>query len=76
MAHYFFHVLDGKVVIDTKGSDLPGIEQARDEAIHTAGQVLRSRGTPSDGRPWRMVVADADANVVFSLEFSADRHGF
>jgi hypothetical protein len=75
MARYFFHVLDGKIAIDQVGSELAGIEEAREEAIHTAGEIIRSRTGGAHAGPWRMIVADAESKVVFSLEFSADRHG-
>jgi hypothetical protein len=75
MAKYFFHVLDGKLTIDSEGSELAGIKEARDEAIHTSGEILRSRGAQLNGRPWRMIVADAEGTVLYSLEFSADHHG-
>jgi hypothetical protein len=70
---FFLSRLDGEVTIDPIGCDLA--EMARDEAVHTAGEILRSREKSSNGRPWRMTVADAESNVVFSLEFSSDRHG-
>jgi hypothetical protein len=74
MSRYYFHVIDGKIMIDREGSDHPGIDQAREEAIETAGHILRTRGGDA-GKPWRLIVADADENVVFTLDFSSDRHG-
>jgi len=76
MALYFFHTLDGKLTVDTEGSELPGIKEARAEAIHTSGEILRSRGDQLNGSPWSMIVADAEGTVVYSLKFSADHHNF
>jgi hypothetical protein len=75
MPRYFFHLLDGKITIDGEGSELAGINEAREEAIHTSGEILRARGTELNGRPWRMIVADAEGTVLYSLKFSADHHG-
>ena len=63
-----------KFSIDRDGSEHAGIEEAREEAVHTAAEIVRSRQAEGNG-PWRMIVADAESNIVFSLEFSADRHG-
>ena len=75
MPRYFFHVMDGRASIDHEGTELAGIEQARAEAIRTAGEMLRqdSAGLWS-GHPWQMTVADETGCTQFSLSFSARDH--
>ena len=41
MPRYFFHVMDGRASIDREGTELAGIDEARSEAIRTAGEILR-----------------------------------
>ena len=58
---YFFHIMDGRASIDHEGTELAGIEEARSQAIRTAGEMLRqdsSGGGIWSGHPWQMTVAD------------------
>ena len=45
MPRYFFHVIDGVDVPDLEGTLLPGLAEARSQAIVTAGEILKSEGT-------------------------------
>ena len=55
MPRYFFHVHDGKQIPDTQGVDLPGVAEARDQAIAAAGEMIRSDGhTVWNGSDWRL----------------------
>jgi hypothetical protein len=38
---YFFHIHDGKNIRDTDGIELAGVAEARNQAIATAGEVIR-----------------------------------
>ena len=75
MPRYFFHVMDGRASIDHEGTELAGIEEARSEAIRTAGEILRhdSAGVWT-GHPWQMTVADDTGLTKFTLRFSARDH--
>ena len=44
MPRYFFHVIDGVDIPDLEGTLLPGLAEARSQAIVTAGEILKSEG--------------------------------
>jgi hypothetical protein len=44
MPRYYFHVIDGRNIIDNEGAELTGLRQARVEAIQLAGAILRDEG--------------------------------
>jgi hypothetical protein len=76
MPRYFFHVIDGRDIIDNVGTVLPGLREARAEAIHTAGAILRDEGDQFwNGTEWQMNVTDAAGHPVLKLRFSADDRG-
>jgi hypothetical protein len=76
MPRYFFHVVDGRDIIDTDGTELSGLREARAEAIRTAGAILRDEGDRFwDGTEWEMNVTDASGQSVLKLRFSADNQG-
>jgi hypothetical protein len=73
---YFFHVIDGRSIIDTDGTELSGVTEARAEAIYTAGAILRDEGNRFwNGTEWQMNVTDASGQSVLKLRFSADDQG-
>jgi hypothetical protein len=72
---YFFHVHDGEDLLDREGLELPGSAEAREQAITTAGEMIRQSGVVlSDGSVWIMRVVDENGREVFTLRFSADDH--
>lgn len=76
MPRYFFHVADGRDIPDTEGTSLAGPDEARAQALRTAGEILREEGmTFWRGAEWRMEVTDEARRRVFTLRFSADEHG-
>jgi hypothetical protein len=79
MPRYFFHVMDGRASVDREGTELATVDEARTEAIRTAGEILRHQGAKDSnvwsGNPWHMTVADEAGDTVFSLHFSANTHG-
>ena len=76
MPRYFFHVIDGRKIIDNEGSELAGLKEARIEAIHLAGSILRDEGEKFwSGEQWHMNVTDASGLSVLKLHFSADDQG-
>jgi hypothetical protein len=76
MPRYFFHVIDGRDIIDHVGTVLPSLREARAEAIRTAGAILRDEGDQFwNGTEWQMNVTDAAGQSVLKLRFSADDQG-
>ena len=76
MPRYFFHVIDGREIIDNDGTELLGLKEARAEAIRTAGAILRDEGDKFwNGEEWHMNVTDAAGQSVLKLRFSADDQG-
>ncbi len=76
MPRFFFHVMDGRAIIDTVGVELAGVTEARAEAVRAAGTILSSEATKFlEGRGrWCMSVADETGAVCFTLRFSGDNH--
>ncbi|MFK4507144.1 hypothetical protein LPJ38_26505 [Bradyrhizobium daqingense] len=61
MPRYYFHVLNGKMLIDDVGLEVTDIEIVKVEAVKYAGTVLSSE-QPTDmwkGIAWHMKVTDA-----------------
>ena len=76
MPRYYFHVVDGREIIDNEGTELSGLREARVEAIHLAGSILRDEGDKFwKGEQWHMNVTDVSGQSVLKLHFSADDHG-
>ena len=75
MPRYFFHVHDGDDLPDREGVELSDPAAAREQAIATAGEMIRQSGVVlSDGSVWTMRVVDENGREVFTLRFSADDH--
>src|SRR5215203_5835601 len=74
MPRYFFHVTDGIETIDSEGTVLANVEEARAEAIVLSGAMLRDSGGKfwNNGQ-WQLRVVDGTGNKVCALTFSADR---
>ena len=59
MPRYFFHVIDGRDIIDNEGSELADLKKSRAEAIQLAGAILRDEGdTFWNGQEWHMDVTE------------------
>src|SRR3954470_11372111 len=73
MQRYFFHVKDGKEIIDQVGTELAGDDEARDEAIVVSGEMLRGVGREFwNNGEWRLWVVDQAGRTVCALRFSAE----
>jgi len=73
MPLYFFNVRDGKNIKDEDGSVLAGDAQAREQAITTAAEIIRSDAATLPGNEiWEMMVTDEAGRCIVSLRFSAD----
>jgi hypothetical protein len=76
MPRYFFHVIDGRTAMDTVGTQLAGIDEARAQAVVTATELLRrSSDTIWNGCPWQMTVANAAGDTLLNLRFAARDYG-
>lgn len=72
MPRYYFHIMDGRAVVDNEGTNLPDMAGVRQHAIQMAGHIIANIDTGlTKGWPWQMTVADADGKTVFSLWFEA-----
>src|SRR4051794_18703130 len=77
VAHYFFHVMDGRAFVDTEGTELAGLPEMRAEAIRAAGEILADQGKVfGKGNTWQMTVADAAGDAGLTLRFSAVDQGW
>jgi hypothetical protein len=75
MVRYFFHVMDGKDIIDDVGTELADIEAVRGMALRTSGEILRDGGPEFwNSEPWKMIVRDEDGRKVLTLQFEAQQH--
>ena len=74
MPRYFFHVIDGKEIIDNEGTELADLDEARAEAIVLSGEMLNDLGGKfwNNGQ-WQVRVEDESGGKVCALTFSADR---
>jgi hypothetical protein len=73
MPRYFFHLLDGREVLDHEGTELSGVAEARVQAVVASGEVLRDSGAKFwDGQEWRMWVTDEVGATVCALRFTAE----
>lgn len=76
MPRYFFNAIDGRSIIDSEGSELANLKEARVEAIQLAGAILRDEGDKFwNGQEWHMDVTDASGQSVLKLRCSADDQG-
>ena len=74
MPRYFFHVIDGQEILDTEGTELAGLEEARAEAVVLSGAMLKDAGQKFwNNGEWRLQVADGAGETVCALRFSAER---
>ena len=65
MPRYFFHVIDGKEMLDTVGTVLAGEAEARAEAIVVSGEMLKDLGgTFWNHGEWQVRVVD-EAGAAF-----------
>jgi hypothetical protein len=71
---YFFHVHDSVDIIDQEGTEFPGLQEARGEAVVTAGEMLRDVGGRFwNSGEWRIWVTDEAGQTVCALKFSSDQ---
>jgi len=69
MPRYFFHVLDGRAYIDHEGTEVTSLEDAEQQAVRTAGEIIRDGNFT--GEEWSMSIVDEAGNIVRTLRFSS-----
>jgi hypothetical protein len=74
MPRYFFHIVDGKFLVDTDGIELPDMPAVRVEAIAAAGEILKDFATRWTGAEWQMHVTNEAEDTVLKLTFSAKQY--
>lgn len=76
LERYFFHIVDGEMLVDRIGSELGGVEEAWTEAIQTAAEELRDRGRKGWlGSEWALHVTNDAEETIFVLRFFIERFG-
>jgi hypothetical protein len=75
MPRYFFHIMNGKAILDDIGLELASMDEMRIEAVRAAGQMLSDGEHRWKGQAWQMIVTDADDMIVFGVNVSVDHHG-
>lgn len=73
MPRYFFNVIDGQFLVDEEGTDCADMKGVRDEAIKTAGAILKDGGAGyASGLEWQMHVTNESKKTVLRLRFSVE----
>ena len=75
MPRYFFD-LDGgeRLFRDARGSDLPDIPTAREEAIAVLPDIVRAMVTGQDSKTLTSLIRDDNGNVVFGVKLTLLNH--
>ena len=75
MPRYFFD-LDGgeRLFRDDKGSDLPDVQAAREEAIAVLPDIVRAMVTGDDRKTLTSIIRDDSGNVVFGVKITLLEH--
>ena len=70
MPRYYFHLEDGRHLLDDTGLDLLDIAAAQNEALRASGDLLRGERNASlwNGKPWRLWVTDSPNGLGVSPE--------
>lgn len=72
MPIFYFHVRAGNLMIhDEEGLDVPHLDDAREEALQSARDLLSAGDLAGeDRRDWAVLVADASGHIVLTLPLS------
>lgn len=74
MPKFFFHTDDGMLMADKDGTELPGLKEARAQAVSLAGAMLEDLDGEfwTHAAAWTMHVTDHQSRLLFSLHFAAE----
>lgn len=68
MPIYHFHSADGERDVDSEGLELPGLAEARDQAIRFSGSVLKDNPAHLwESGHWRVEVTDDNNALLFTV---------
>ena len=73
MGRFYFHLKDGdELTLDEEGSELPGIDAARKEALQAARELLGEAIRQGAEKVWEaLVIADGDGRTIEVLPLAA-----
>ena len=76
MPKYSFTVDDGRNAPETTEVDLADLDQAKSEAVRTAGEMLAEIGAATIwvGTPWTLIVRDAGGEQALEVNFLIRDH--
>ena len=72
---YYFHVRDGRTILDEDGAEFSSIALVKDNAVKTSGELLRSLSHDEKfwcGEPWKLWVTggpNATGETILELQF-------
>lgn len=70
MPHFYFHVYDGRGLLDEEGTAMPDAQAAGIAAICFAGEVLKDHAAQvSSNGGCRIEVTDSSRHTLFQLSF-------
>jgi hypothetical protein len=73
MGRFYFHLRDGEdLILDDEGTELPNVEAAKKEAVHSAREFLcEAIKTGKSNIPDAFVIADEAGQTLEELPFRA-----
>jgi hypothetical protein len=72
MPRFFFHTEDGELLIDRDGTELAGLDAAKDTAVQIMAESLHGNSRLFwENEGFRVTVTDAQDLTLFSLQVSA-----
>lgn len=73
MPRYYFHVVNGHFMPDHRGAECASVDDAKAQAIVSAGQMLNDQGlTTWETGHWDMYVCDDQNKTILKLSFTAE----
>lgn len=72
MPLFYFHVRDGVDIPDKEGTECASLEDARNQAVKSAGESIKELGPTfwDADHDWQMTVTDEGGAVQFTMRFS------
>jgi hypothetical protein len=70
MTHVYFHCSNPeRMLLDSRGSEVEDLTEARDRAVQIVRDLISSRG-PDDWRVWILHASDAEGTEIFVMPFA------
>jgi hypothetical protein len=79
-SRFYFNVINSETELDSDGTHLSGLAEARIQALEMLGAMLQDAASifPWGGAPWRVWVSDGpqgSGRVLFTVQVAAVEHG-